>query len=239
MPLYRSPLEAVMRRAGAVMVPREGWCVAAHYGSPAGELAVCSSGVGMVDRSDLGKLELCGDPDVVDLVVSDISDGQVEPNEVLRAGGVRWCAASPDRLFALCEPAQLCDLSERLNEAVGSAPRALLTDETDELAALALLGPAAPAVVAALGAWSLDTIALPRPSFSATELDGLPVYLLEESSTRALILVERLYAEQLWNVLEDAGRQFGLSCVGMEAAERFSMIERQLLGRSARPPSFA
>ena len=238
MQLQCSPLDAVARRAGAVMVPRNGWSVPAHYGSPAGELAVCSRGVGMVDRSEIGKLELCGDPDVLDLLLYDLTDRQLEPNGVLRVGGVQWCAASPERVFAFCEPSELSSLSERINSAVGRGSSVLLTDETDELAAVGLLGPAGPSVIAALGAWSLDTIRLPQPSFAATMFEGLPVYLLEESSNRSLVLIERLYAEELWHLLERVGRPFGLSCVGSEAAERFAMIERRLRA-TARPASLA
>jgi glycine cleavage system aminomethyltransferase T len=233
MSLYRSPLEDALRRAGAVMRSRDGRRVAAHFGSPGGELAVCARSVGLVDRSELGKLELRGYPEALDQIVSLLADSQLEPNEVVCAGGVRWCSASPDRMFALCDPAELFELSERLHDAVRRTPGALLTDETDELAALALLGPAAPSVVAALGAWDLETIALPRPSFAALTLEGLPVFLLEESSARALILVENDYAERLFDVLERVGRRFGLSCVGADAADRFAMIERQLVrGRS-------
>jgi glycine cleavage system aminomethyltransferase T len=233
MSLYRSPLEDVLRRAGAVMRRRDGWRVAAHFGSPGGELAVCARSVGLVDRSELGKLELRGYPEALDQIVCLLADSQLEPNEVVTAGDVRWCSASPDRVFALCEPGRLFSLSEQLHEAVTRTPGALLTDESEELAALALLGPAAPSVIAALGAWDLETISLPRPSFSALTLDGLPVFLLEESSARATLLVEREYAERLFDLLERVGRRFGLSCVGADAADRFAMIERQLIrGRS-------
>ncbi|HEY2603693.1 MAG TPA: hypothetical protein VGI67_19195 [Thermoleophilaceae bacterium] len=235
MPLYRSPLEHVLRRAGATLTRRDGWRVAAHFGSPAGELAVCARSVGLVDRSELGKLELRGYPEAIDRVVSYLSDCQLEPNEVVRARDVRWCSASPDRLFVLCEPAASFAMSERLHDAVRRTPGVLLTDETEELAALALLGPAAPSVIAALGAWDLDTIGLPRPSFSALTLEGLPVFLLEESSARSLILVEREYAERLFDLLERVGRPFGLSCAGIEAADRFAMIERQLTRQRSRP----
>jgi glycine cleavage system aminomethyltransferase T len=235
MSLYRSPLEDVLRRAGAVMTRRDGWKVAAHFGSPAGELAVCAGAVGLADRSEIGKLELRGYPEAIDQVVSYLTDGHVEPNEVMRADGARWCSASPDRLFAMCEPSSLFDLSERMHDAVRRTPGVLLTDETEELAALALLGPAAPSVIAALGAWDIETIALPRPSFSALRLEGLPVFLLEESTARSLILVEREYAERLWDLLERVGRRFGLSCVGAEAADRFCMIERQLERSRSRP----
>jgi glycine cleavage system aminomethyltransferase T len=235
MSLYRSPLDDVLRRAGAVLTRRDRWRVAAHFGSPAGELAVCARAVGLVDRSEIAKLELRGYPEAIDQIVSYLADGQLEPNEVLRTGGVHWCSTSPDRVFALCEPSDSFALSERLHEAVRRAPGALLTDETEELAALALLGPATPSVIAALGAWDLETVALPRPSFSALTLEGLPVFLLEESSARSLILVEREYAERLWDLLERVGRPFGLSCVGADAADRFAMIERQLERRGSRP----
>lgn len=233
---YRSPLEDVLRHAGAVMRRRDGRRVAAHFGSPGGELAVCARSVGLVDRSEIGKLELRGYPEALDQIVCLLSDSQLEPNEVLRADGVLWCSASPDRVFALCEPADAFALSERLHDAVRRTPGALLTDETEELAALSLLGPAAPSVIAALGAWDLETIALPHPSFSALTLEGLPVFLLEESSARATILVETEYAERLFDLLERVGRRFGLSCVGADAADRFAMIERQLIrGRRSRP----
>ena len=239
MSLYRSPLEDVLRRAGAVVMRRDGWEMAAHFGSPAGELAVCARAVGLADCSSIGKLELRGYPEAIDQVVSYLTDCHLEPGEVMRADGVRWCSASPDRLFALCEPASSFDLSERMHEAVRRTPGVLLTDETEELCALALLGPAAPSVVAALGAWDLETIALPRPSFAALFLEGLPVFLLEESVARALILVEREYAERLWDMLERVGRRFGLSCVGSEALERFAMIERQLERRGGSRPALA
>jgi glycine cleavage system aminomethyltransferase T len=232
--VYRSQLDEVLRRAGAVMTRRDGWDIAAHFGSPAGELAVCAQAVGLADLSPLGKLELRGYPEAIDQVVSYLTDGHLEPNEVLRIDGVRWCSASPDRLFALCEPSSLFDLSERMHDAVRRTPGVLLTDETEELAALALLGPAAPSVVAAMGAWNLETVALPRPSFASVSLEGMPVWLLEESVARALVLVEREYAERLWDLLERVGRRFGLSCVGYEAAERFGVIERQLERRSGR-----
>jgi glycine cleavage system aminomethyltransferase T len=232
MSLNRSPLEDMLRRAGAVMRRRGGWRVAAHFGSPGGELAVCARAVGLVDRSDIAKLELRGYPEALDQVVSLLSDCQLEPNEVVSLGGVQWCSASPDRVFALCSPADAFALSERMHDAVRRMPGALLTDETEELAALSLLGPAAPSVIAALGAWDLETVALPRPSFSALTLEGLPVFLLEESSARATILVEREYAERLFDLLERVGRRFGLSCVGADAAERFALIERQLVRQS-------
>ena len=229
MSLCRSPLEDSLRRAGAVMRRRDGWRVAVHFGSPGGELAVCARSVGLVDRSEIGKFELRGYPEALDQIVSLLSDCQLEPNEVQRVAGVTRCSASPDRVFALCSPADAFELSERLHDAVRRTPGALLTDETEELAALALLGPSTPSVVAAVGAWDLETIALPRPSFSSLTLEGLPAFLLEESSARSMFVVDAEYAERLFDLLERVGQRFGLSLVGSDAADRFGMIERRLI----------
>ena len=239
MSLCRSPLEDSLRRAGAVMRRRDGWRVAVHYGSPGGELAVCARGVGLVDRSEIGKFELRGYPEALDQIVCLLSDSQLEPNEVLRSGSVTWCSASPDRVLALCPPTDAFALSERLHDAARRTPGVLLTDETEELAALSLLGPSAPSVVAALGAWDLETIALPRPSFSGLSLEGLPVWLLEESSARATFLVDSEYAERLLELLERVGQRFGLSLVGSDAAARFALVERRLMSSRFRGAALA
>src|SRR5258708_1857527 len=59
---HRSPLEDVVTRHGASIVNRHGRHMAAHYGSPASEAAVCLSTVGIADRFDRTTLELRGAP---------------------------------------------------------------------------------------------------------------------------------------------------------------------------------
>jgi glycine cleavage system aminomethyltransferase T len=55
-------MTTMLRRHGATMVERDGRWVAAHFGSPASEAAVCRSRVGLAERSDRATLELSGDP---------------------------------------------------------------------------------------------------------------------------------------------------------------------------------
>jgi hypothetical protein len=70
-------------------------------------------------------------------------------------------------------------------------------------------------------------------------LEGLPVFLLEESTARASLLVESEYAERLFELLERVGRRFGISCVGADAADRFPIIERSLTRPSRSRPALA
>ena len=50
----------------AALHDRDGHTVVAHYGSVAGEIAVCLKSVGLADRSDLGVVELRGDRERLD-----------------------------------------------------------------------------------------------------------------------------------------------------------------------------
>jgi hypothetical protein len=65
------------------------------------------------------------------------------------------------------------------------------------------------------------------------------VFLLEQSSARALLLVDAEFAERLFDLLERVGRRFGISCVGADAADRFPIIERSLTRPTRSRPALA
>ena len=102
--LAHSPLEPLLQKAGATMVARHGWWVAAHFGSPGGELALCDTAVGLADRSDLGKLELRGEAGRAgDAGRPAHAAARSCPGEALLAGGAWWCSVSPEHVIALCD----------------------------------------------------------------------------------------------------------------------------------------
>jgi glycine cleavage system aminomethyltransferase T len=226
--MLASPFEPALQRAGAVLVTREDARVAAHFGSPAGELAVCLSAVGLHDRSALAKLELHGERTALARLLLGLCGGRLASGGALRAESAWWCAASPERLTVLCEPAAAARerLAVRLARAARSTPGVVFADRSDELAALALLGPSTVPLLAALGA--LGAAGDPRlvAPFGETCVAGIPVQLLAASDRNVLLLAERSSAAALWDALEGAGRPFGLTCVGSDAAARFALLER-------------
>ena len=132
------------------MVTRHGWWVAAHFGSPGGEIALCGTAVGLADRSDLGKLELRGEAGALETLVGQLTGGQVVPGEALLAAQrlvVLGLARARDR-----------DLRRRAHRrcAPPSArparwtPGVTVTDLTPRLAALGLIGPATDELLAEL-----------------------------------------------------------------------------------------
>jgi glycine cleavage system aminomethyltransferase T len=226
------PLDAVKRRAGAFVVDREGISVTAHYGSPAGELAVCIRTVGLADRSDLGKLLVTGAPRAVAEVVPRLTRASLAPGGVWAAGGAWWCSASADRLIVLCEATRRARLLDVVRGEARRVPGLEVSDTSDAWAAMALVGRAARRVLAALSDTHHDDLRSARPFASGT-IAGVAVRVLLQSDRRVLLLVDADDADRVWQAAEEAGRAFGLSCVGSEAIERFALLDRMAL---AAPP---
>jgi glycine cleavage system aminomethyltransferase T len=125
------PLESVLYRDGATMFERHGRRVAAHFGSRAGEEAVCLKAVGLADRGDRTTLEVHGDVDAALL-------------ELAALGERAWSSyAGRDRAVVRCEYEDTAACLEALARAPGVSAR----DCTREYAAIALLGPNAEALL--------------------------------------------------------------------------------------------
>lgn len=114
------------------MSVRHGRRVAAHFGSRAGEEAVCLKAVGLADRSDRTTLEIRGDVDTALLELAPL--------------GELACSsyAGSDRAVVRCdfEDKAACEA------ALSRAPGATVRDCTAAYAALALVGPNAEPLLA-------------------------------------------------------------------------------------------
>ena len=217
-------LDVVLRQAGAVFATHEGRSAAIHYGSAAGELAVCVSAVGLVDRSDLATLALEAPNAQLVQLTSRLAGGEIAPGGALDAAGAWWCGAAPDTLMVLCRPDVRRRLIERLR--VHAAHQVSLRVLSVELAAVGLVGPQTPSVLRALGVYGAAGDPRAAAPFGRGAIAGTDAWWLLESDRRALLLVDRERAGEVWRAIEHAGRPFGLSCIGQEAAGRYSLLER-------------
>ena len=226
--LAHSPLEPQLQKAGATMVARHGWWVAAHFGSPAGELALCETAVGLADRSDLGKLELRGEPGALELLVGQLSGGRVDPGDALPAEGAWWCAVSPTHVLALCDAGETERLRAAALEAVRWTPGATAADVTAAYAAIGLLGPRTNDVLGELSDTEppLDEDEGVLPAFDVLRLAAVPTMLLRTSAGRAVALTEAARGADLWAEVERAGREAGIGHVGMDAVTHLSPLAR-------------
>ena len=225
--LAHSPLEPLLQRAGATMVARHGWWVAAHFGSPGGELALCDRAVGLADRSDLGKLELRGDESAVDLLVGQLSGGQISSGDALLAEGAWWCAISPGHVLALCDAAETEPPARRRER--GRALDARGDGHRRHAALRRARAARPPHRRGAHRAQRLPARARRRllPEFDVLRLASVPVLLLRGAPGRAVVLTEAARAAALWTEVERAGREAGIGKVGADAVSHLSPLARR------------
>jgi glycine cleavage system aminomethyltransferase T len=209
------------------MVARHGWWVAAHFGSPGGELALCKTAVGLADRSDLGKLELRGEESAVEQLVGQLSGGQVAPGDALLAERVWWCAVSPGHVLALCDAGETDRVRSAAGEAVRWTPGATVTDLTPRYAALGLLGPRTADVLGELSDSEPPLGEVDAPAFDVLRLAAVPVMLLRGAPDGAVVLTEGSRAAALWAEVERAGREAGIGHAGADAVSHLSPLARR------------
>jgi glycine cleavage system aminomethyltransferase T len=220
--LAHSPLEPLLQKAGATMVARHGWWVAAHFGSPGGELALCDTAVGLADRSDLGKLELRGDAGALETLVGQLTGSQVLPGEALLAGGAWWCSVSPQHAIALADAGSTDAVRSAIGEAVRWTPGLTITDLTPRYAALSLLGPKTEQLLDELSSGSLEPA--DGPAFDVMRLAAHPVMLLRAAPHRAVILTDAARAAALWTDIDRVGQDTGVGHVGADAVSHLSPL---------------
>jgi sarcosine oxidase subunit alpha len=208
-PVAASPLDPWLEAAGARFEERDGWRVAMDLGAPREETDACRDGVGIADRSAMGKLELSGRPNALTAIL----DGLLVEDAVL------W-RSSPDRALAVCEPGATSSVRTRLQEACDASPGCGLVDLTAGLAAFELRGPLARAVLERLTAIDVRPQSLAPGGVRPGQVARVPAALFRLEPQAFLILVGAPEAPDAWEIALDAGAPLGLRPVGEEARAR-------------------
>jgi glycine cleavage system aminomethyltransferase T len=222
----------VLLRAGAVFARRGGRSVVVNFGSAAGELAACVSGVGMADSSQLIKLELSGPPQRLAELVCRMTGGRLAAGGVRHAGGAWWCGAGgratlpPERVIVLGEGSDGERLRELLVARVDCLPVLAIRDRSDEWAAIAIVGACAPRVLDSLGVFGAcgDPRAV-APVSLGTLAGGEAMWLLA-SDNHAIAVIRSADARAAWHAIERVGRPHRICLVGQDAVARYTLLQR-------------
>lgn len=185
---------------------------------------MCVRTVGLVDRSELSTLLLEAPAAQLSALVTRLAGATVSPGGLLSGAGAWWCGETPDRVMVVCDPRMASRLVDSLHAA--AARHIAVRDLSDQLAAVALLGPGTGKVLSALGAYGSTGDPRDARPFARGSVGGVPAAWLLQSDRRAMALVPREQAGDAWLAIEQAGRPFGISCVGHEAACRYALMER-------------
>jgi glycine cleavage system aminomethyltransferase T len=205
-----SPLDEVLKRSGAHMTEREGWVVAADFGSLASEIAVSRATAGLADVSSVSKFEVRD----VATAIADIypSGRELRPGRAIEAADAWWCVVSSELLLVLSSPKKASRVRVDLEERAHTHTR--IDDVTSDRVAVCLTGPFARQVLCRAGAAHCGP-----GSMRVESVGGVPTLVLHQYEKQWLLVASASEAGNLWQVLTEAGSPLGLAYVGADALE--------------------
>ena len=218
---------------GATMADDAGWQRPVQYTSPELELETVRKAGGLCDTSPLGKLSVQGSG--VDALVRRVFTDAV-PRETNRvavgtfdgaAGGpgarVAVCRFADDELFIVTPPDAANPVARALNAHLGGC--AHVVDMTSSYAAITLAGPLCDLLLAKLT--DLDISVDAFPDLSCAQGQVAEVYAIVLRWDRGdipsyTVCFGRDFGEYLWEVMLEAGREYGMVPFGIEALTRLT-----------------
>jgi glycine cleavage system aminomethyltransferase T len=193
-----SPLEDVLRRHGATMVNRDGRCVAADYGSPTSEVAVCLTTVGIADRFDRTTIEFRAPNRDIELALTGLERLRIR---------TWWSQLTSCSAIVRCEHGDTPACLEGLLSVEGT----VVVDVSNRYAAIALIGPRAADLLAAC-------------DFRTARCT--PPIVLREARTAFEVLVLAAEGPAQWEQLLSVGSAFQIACVGLDALTQLAVSHR-------------
>ena len=205
-----SPLDQVLKRSGAQMTEREGWLVAADFGSLAAEIAVSRASAGLADVSSIGKFEVRDSA----IVIADMlpSSRQPRPGRALEATDAWWCVISEEQLLVFTPPVSTERVRAELTERAHAGTQ--VEDVTSDRVAVCLTGPFARDVMTRVGGTAGGV-----GSLRVQSIAGIPTLVLHQYERQWLLVAAATEAGALWQALTEAGSPLGLAYVGADALQ--------------------
>jgi sarcosine oxidase, subunit alpha len=196
-PLKRSSVHHLHAHERAAFTVQHGWEIAASFGDVAAERSAAQQTVALADVSWLGKLE-CKGPWAASLSSRSVP------------GGVP-CPVTPERLLWIVEPSMIDSARQALDNMRAGQSRCYLIDTSSVHASFELAGPHVSDVLCKLASArpEVDT-----PIFASV---GGVRSLFVRSESALQLHFQREFGEYLWESLMDAGKEFGIRAVGVEA----------------------
>jgi sarcosine oxidase subunit alpha len=243
-PTRFSPIHQRHLALGAKMMDAGQWKRPEHYGDPHGEVQAVRQWVGLIDVSTLGKIDLRG-RDAQEFLervytgrFADMRDGRIRYGIMCTEEGI---------IFDDGVVGRLDDNSYYLTTTSGGVNAvyewllwwltawgldAHLSDVTASYAALNLAGPRARDVLASLTDLDLSNHAFPHMHMRQAQLANVPARLLRVGFVGEMGYEIHFPAEHglyIWDVLMEAGSQFGIKPFGVEAQRILRLEKRHII----------
>lgn len=239
-PIRRTPLHHWHQAAGAQWLDAGLWKRPESYGDPEAEVRAVRTGVGLIDVSTLGKIELIG-PDAVQLLErvylnkwSDLKVGRSRYGAMCTEEGILfddgvatrlgpehfYLTATTGNAEAVFQWLELWKATWRLN--------VTLLNQTSAMAAMNLAGPKSRDVLGRLTTLDVSPQGFPYQAMREGAVAGVKCRLLRIGFVGELgyeIHCPSSHAWHLWEALIQGGAEFGLKPFGVEA-QRVLRLEK-------------
>jgi sarcosine oxidase subunit alpha len=239
-PVRRTPLHHWHKAQGARWLDAGQWKRPESYGDPVAEVKTVRNGVGLIDVSTLGKIEIVG-PQAAEL----LDRVCLQKWAGLKPGRVRYSVMCTEEGILFDDGIGACLESGRyyLTASTGNAEAvfqwlelwrttwrldATVLNRTSGLAAMNLAGPQTREVLGKVTSLDLSSAAFPYPAVREGEVAGVPCRLLRIGFVGELgyeIHCPSAYTWHVWTALLEAGKGFGIKPFGVEA-QRIMRLEK-------------
>jgi sarcosine oxidase subunit alpha len=239
-PIRRTPLHHWHEAAGASWLDAGLWRRPESYGNPMAEARAVRQGVGLIDVSTLGKIEVVG-PDAATLLErvylnrwADLPPGRARYGVMCNEDGMLFddgvgARLGPDRFYLTATTGNADGVVQWLELWCATwRLDARVLNRTAAVAAMNLAGPRARVVLRMLTGLDLATPAFPYMSLREAEVAGVPCRLLRIGFVGELgyeIHCSCAHAWHLWHALLEAGTASQLKPFGVEA-QRLLRLEK-------------
>ena len=231
--------------AGAVFMDSGAWKRPESYGDASAEYQAVRDGVGLIDVSTLGKLELCG-PDVAEFLefvypnrFAKLPIGKVRYGVICDESGIiiddgTIARLEEDRWFVTTTTGNAEGVDSWFRWWLATRPDwdIRLTNISGATAAMNLAGPLSREVLERVCDGDLSTESMPYLAARQMEVAGVGAILLRIGFVGELgyeIHVPTHLAEHVWSELMSAGAAAGIRPFGVEAQRRLRLDKQHLL----------
>ena len=219
-PQKQSSVHAAHVEHGAVMAHKDGWVMPERYADLNNEASRVKQGVGLIDRSDIIKIDVKGS--ALQTWVKQTFDADIKAQEACRGitadGTVRICCSMRVDWGLMIVPTP--HTAERVDTLMEQAPRALhMTDVSSVYTTLQLIGPRCLDVLQKLTSLDLRPSLFSNFTCKQGTIAKVPGLMLRgdlAAYPSYWIFITREYGEFVWETICDVGKACDLIPIGYE-----------------------
>lgn len=215
-----SPLHSATVKLGATFIEIGGWHFPEKYGTVEDEVAAARSGVVIADSTAHGKVQIEGRAAYAIIQAALGSAPEKIGTGVNVANGRVFCLRA-DQFFMLTPPGREAEaLAHLLTATAQSGELVTVTDVTHGLADIRVMGPQTQALLRKICALDTSENAFPNMTAAQTSV-AKTKQLLIRRDFGPVVAFQFLGAQSLgvylWEVLMEAGHEFGIQPIGVRA----------------------